>query len=391
MKLALKILFNFQLSIFQLIGFAPFKIKILEKNKITFKCTQIYKCYNLILILFLVSINIYILPRVFVNLYNEKETFLSRLLGLVLSYSSTVIIIIICLLYVFQQRKFIKIINQFTEVDLTLNRLKNIDKIDDQSTKIMFIIIFNLFFCTSVIICEIFLNEQFHISFFLYLYQFLAFSFYVIQYAILLTIIEKRFKSINGTFFKLKDSIAAQQPIENIRKYIIYKICIVEIIVLKRSHTKLFSMCSEIANFYSFGMLFMVPFIIVSIIINIYELLIPIITFYVYPDLMLRHVNQFSWMAMTLFPTLMVAMVASQIEEQMKKTGNIVQKILQECSMSPEIRRELKIFSLELLHRDFQFTAYNIIPVDCTILRTIFGAVATYLIIFIQFQADDGK
>ncbi|XP_074114291.1 putative gustatory receptor 28b [Cotesia typhae] len=106
---------------------------------------------------------------------------------------------------------------------------------------------------------------------------------------------------------------------------------------------------------------------------------------------MLRHVNQFSWMAMTLFPTLMVAMVASQIEEQMKKTGNIVQKILQECSMSPEIRRELKIFSLELLHRDFQFTAYNIIPVDCTILRTIFGAVATYLIIFIQFQADDGK
>lgn len=323
MKLVLKILFNFQLSIFQLFGFAPFKIKILEKNKITFKCTQIYKCYNLILILFLVSINIYILPHVFVNLYNEKETFLSRLLGLVLSYSSTVIIIIICLRYVFQQRKFINIINQFTEVDLTLNRLKNIDKIDDQFTKFMFIIIFNLFFCTSVIICEIFVNEQFHISFFLYLYQFLAFSFYVIQYAILLIIIEKRFKSINGTFFKLKDSIAAQQPIENIRKYIIYKMCIVEIIVLKRSHTKLFCMCSEIANFYSFGMLFIIPFIIVSMIINIYELLIPIITFYVYSDLMLRHVNQFSWMAMTLFPTLMVAMVASQIEEQVRNFTKI--------------------------------------------------------------------
>ncbi|XP_021930650.1 putative gustatory receptor 28a isoform X3 [Zootermopsis nevadensis] len=46
----------------------------------------------------------------------------------------------------------------------------------------------------------------------------------------------------------------------------------------------------------------------------------------------------------------------------------------------------LEVFSLQLLHRKVHFTACGIFPLDFTLLYSIFGAVTTYLVILIQFQ-----
>ncbi|XP_008546198.1 putative gustatory receptor 28b [Microplitis demolitor] len=216
-------------------------------------------------------------------------------------------------------------------------------------------------------------------------------SFYASEYAIVLAMIEKKFKSINNKFLKLKHSINVHLQSGSLRKCSVRKMCIVEVIALKRCHAKLYDLCSKISNFYSFGMLFIIPHCVTCIIIYIYDLLIPFIKYYMFSNLILRRASQYAWMLMILFPILIVAMIATKIKKQIKKTGIVIQEILHECLMSPEIRNEFKIFSLELLHQNFEFTAYDIIPVDCSILRTIFGAIATYLIIFIQFQADDSK
>ncbi|XP_057332614.1 putative gustatory receptor 28b [Microplitis mediator] len=281
--------------------------------------------------------------------------------------------------------------NQFFDVDYTLKRLRDMDTLDTDTIKLSWIFYGNIVFCTCVIISELFLNEQFFTSFFLYIYQSILLSFHANEYAIALAMIEKKFKSINNKFLKLKHSINAHLQSGSLRKFSVRKKYIVEVIALKRCHAKLYDLCSKISNFYSFGMLFIIPRCVACIIIYIYDLLIPFIKYYMFSNLILRRASQYAWISMTLFSILIVAMMATEIQKQIKKTGIIIQEILHECLMSPEIRNEFKIFSLELLHQNFQFTAYNIIPVDCSVLRMIFGAIATYLIIFIQFQVDKTK
>ncbi|KAJ9599233.1 hypothetical protein L9F63_010317 [Diploptera punctata] len=67
------------------------------------------------------------------------------------------------------------------------------------------------------------------------------------------------------------------------------------------------------------------------------------------------------------------------------RTAVLVHKLLNVVK-DPEIREELQLFSLQLLHRKVQFTACGFFPLDFTLLYSIIGAVTTYLVILIQFQ-----
>lgn len=301
---------------FILIGFAPFKIEKNGNSKIYYKYTKILKYYNLMLIFGIIVTNIYIIPNVFRDLYKEKQTVFSRLLGLVLSYLSTIVVIILLIIFSVQQQKLIKMTNQFFDVNYTLKRLQDMDTSDTDTIKITWIFYGNILFSTCVVISELFLNEQFFTSFFLYIYQSILLSFYASEYAIVLAMIEKKFKSINNKFLKLKHSINVHLQSGSLRKCSVRKMCIVEVIALKRCHAKLYDLCSKISNFYSFGMLFIIPHCVTCIIIYIYDLLIPFIKYYMFSNLILRRASQYAWMLMILFPILIVAMIATKIKKQ---------------------------------------------------------------------------
>ncbi|XP_069698463.1 putative gustatory receptor 28a [Periplaneta americana] len=70
---------------------------------------------------------------------------------------------------------------------------------------------------------------------------------------------------------------------------------------------------------------------------------------------------------------------------QANRTAILVHKLLAKIRDS-DIREELRLFSLQLLHRKVQFTACGFFPLDFTLLYSIVGAVTTYLVILIQFQ-----
>ncbi|XP_069677283.1 putative gustatory receptor 28b [Periplaneta americana] len=70
---------------------------------------------------------------------------------------------------------------------------------------------------------------------------------------------------------------------------------------------------------------------------------------------------------------------------QANRTAVLVHKLLSKTK-DPEVREELQLFSLQLLHRKVQFTACGFFPLDFTLLYSIVGAVTTYLVILIQFQ-----
>jgi len=54
-----------------------------------------------------------------------------------------------------------------------------------------------------------------------------------------------------------------------------------------------------------------------------------------------------------------------------------------------EGRKQLEIFSLQLLHRPLEFSACGLFTLDRTLITSIAGAVTTYLVILLQFQKED--
>ncbi|XP_033223109.1 gustatory receptor for sugar taste 43a-like [Belonocnema kinseyi] len=73
---------------------------------------------------------------------------------------------------------------------------------------------------------------------------------------------------------------------------------------------------------------------------------------------------------------------------QAKETGVIISELLT-LKWDIEIRKQLEIFSLQMLHRPLEFSACGLFIMDRTLVTSIAGAVTTYLVILIQFQSGD--
>nr|QHN69215.1 gustatory receptor 9 [Sirex nitobei] len=76
------------------------------------------------------------------------------------------------------------------------------------------------------------------------------------------------------------------------------------------------------------------------------------------------------------------------VSEESKKTASIVSKLLS-LDWEPEVRKQLKMFSLQLLHRPFELSACGHFSLNRSLITSIAGAVTTYLVILIQFQKGD--
>ncbi|XP_054270364.1 putative gustatory receptor 28b [Macrosteles quadrilineatus] len=67
---------------------------------------------------------------------------------------------------------------------------------------------------------------------------------------------------------------------------------------------------------------------------------------------------------------------------------NIVHELMNETE-DKDILRELEDFSLELIHGKVVFTAFDCFTIDYSLFTKIIGAVASYVIIFLQFGNFD--
>ncbi|XP_023704213.2 putative gustatory receptor 28a [Cryptotermes secundus] len=76
---------------------------------------------------------------------------------------------------------------------------------------------------------------------------------------------------------------------------------------------------------------------------------------------------------------------SSSTIQQANHTAVLVHKLITKTRDSG-LREELRLFSLQLLHRKVKFTACGFFPLDFTLLYSIVGAVTTYLVILIQFR-----
>ncbi|XP_071650659.1 gustatory receptor for sugar taste 43a-like isoform X1 [Temnothorax longispinosus] len=94
------------------------------------------------------------------------------------------------------------------------------------------------------------------------------------------------------------------------------------------------------------------------------------------------------WCIFHIWRLLMIVQPTYAATTQGKKTAVLVSQLLS-MSSDREEKKQLEIFSLQLLHRPLEFSACGLFILDRTLVTSIAGAVTTYLVILIQFQKDD--
>ncbi|XP_062554713.1 gustatory and pheromone receptor 33a-like isoform X4 [Armigeres subalbatus] len=103
-------------------------------------------------------------------------------------------------------------------------------------------------------------------------------------------------------------------------------------------------------------------------------------------ELFYMGVLNFIWYLYYLFFVLFFIAVGSKITREGKRIGVLVHKAIN-CATSSAVINELNIFSQQLLHRSPVITC-GLFVYDWTLLYTMIGATATYLIILIQFDVS---
>ncbi|XP_034948469.1 gustatory receptor for sugar taste 43a-like [Chelonus insularis] len=97
------------------------------------------------------------------------------------------------------------------------------------------------------------------------------------------------------------------------------------------------------------------------------------------------------WCILHIYRMLMVVQPCYATTKESKNTAVLISQLLT-YSWQPDVRKQLEIFSLQLLHRPLNFSACGLFSLDRALVTSMAGAVTTYLVILIQFQkADDSK
>ncbi|XP_011306496.1 gustatory receptor for sugar taste 43a isoform X2 [Fopius arisanus] len=100
---------------------------------------------------------------------------------------------------------------------------------------------------------------------------------------------------------------------------------------------------------------------------------------------------QLGWCVFHIFRMLIVVQPCYATTTESKRTAVLVSQLLT-YNWEPDVRKQLELFSLQLLHRPLDFTACGLFSLDRALVTSMAGAVTTYLVILIQFQkADDTK
>ncbi|XP_053596279.1 putative gustatory receptor 28b [Microplitis demolitor] len=90
------------------------------------------------------------------------------------------------------------------------------------------------------------------------------------------------------------------------------------------------------------------------------------------------------WALLCIYPAIVLTNSVTSVISEINRTGNIIYKLAAVYSTHTGIKYQLEQFSVELLHKNISFTAHEMIPLDNTLLTSVFGSIVTYIIILLQ-------
>ncbi|CAG5100887.1 Protein of unknown function [Cotesia congregata] len=320
----------------KLIGLSPWMMdtpKIFRKNR-----EVAGSSYNILLIISYILFDIFF---VYNNLNTVNQTIAS--IAAKLAFFSIICMSIILLIYIIRQKSLVIVKNRFNDVDKWLNGCVDYQLDHDNTNYWIFFTNMVLIYCWSIVRIVFTVSWAIDIALILTM----AFGFIlIVQYTMIINMINKRLKSINATLLKLGST--SQRAILN------------DFCTIKNAYVELCDMSDKIADFYRIPTLIVVFLSCIRNINNIYQIIL-------------------------------IFLHQAEIPSSAYLGGIFIIQIcfsftILTTSVTQVLRLHLSNFSNDLWHMKFEFTLCDIIPLDRTLLAVISGTTVTYLIIAIQFH-----
>ncbi|CAD6244466.1 GSCOCT00013877001.3-RA-CDS [Cotesia congregata] len=368
----------FQYILFKISGLSPWKQEFSAFRKIAteddsknlaWNFSHAGSCYNILLFTVIIVMTLIEILKEELEVI-ETDTMFGAVSSkfMVISMLSASIIFII---YVVRQTILINVNNQFKVLDAELKNCADYRAEDDTNYSI-----FTLNFLMTIFTLAARGNViQSVVRTLIWSTPFLISNWLIIQYTLLLFIIEKRFKRINRAVSKMG---TVNSKISHSRESVLQ-----DIGRIKLAYIILCDMCDQASNFYGFPTFISIFVLSIRSIFMLYYLILNLIRFeemdtfiWLYASFLLRNVFLF---------TLLTTYVTKTIKEN-EKTIEVINELRDRYFMDEKIEQKLKKFSKNLLYMRVKFTVCDVLPLDRSLLAVISGTITTYLMIIIQFR-----
>ncbi|XP_034949774.1 putative gustatory receptor 28a isoform X2 [Chelonus insularis] len=371
---------------FKVFGLFPWKITLfsISHTKATDPDNQAAKksyykhFYNIFLIVSFTSLHI--------NFYIEvqkttDETGTTTVVRRCLIFYGIITTLIILIYFVVRHKIISKAVNQLTKIDQVLNACNNYILVDNLG--IHYLLFINLLTCFSATMLQLATRPL--IVFFTWSIPAVLCNWVLTQYSLVLHIIINRLKSINKFLLKLnRISIDLESKSILFVKLPIIESIDTEITNIKCAYIELYSVCLQIANFYTFPTLLAIIFLCS---LSLYFCYFVIITHYeLVPFSMPERIMQIVWNIVVYYILIILSTYVNIFTNEKKRTVDIIHWILNTHRLDKKTEKKLKEFSQHLLHENIPFKVYDLMILDGSLLYAIISTAISYLIILIQFR-----
>ncbi|CAD6239866.1 GSCOCT00013870001.3-RA-CDS [Cotesia congregata] len=310
-----------------------------------------------------------------------KSELVDKIDKCLISYG-TLVLVVIWLSYVLQQKKMVTIVNGLYSIN---NNFKSCDKFTLKSDCRFYILsIINFCLCFGIIVIECFISGAY--TAILWIVPFITSSWVLIQYTLLLNVISQFFESINAKILQLADINTENYYQTALRsKVSLGDLAIKDINCISNAIMQLCDICDQVADFYAISILLIIVYFVTSTTFNSYFLILSLIIS-TNNDLLKLFLDFGNWFLIVSFDLISLTSNVTRITREFKKTPQYVSLLLNRCAMNSPTRESLLDFLLDLSYRNVNFNAYGVIALNGSLLQTIYGTIVTYLIILIQFR-----
>lgn len=265
--------FTFIHQIFlKIIGLSPWTVDssgIYKNHQLknhNFECyfSRAGSCYNVLLFITCICFDIFIVLNIS-SIKIDSRPILDAV-AVKLSFVATLCISLIPLIYIFQQKLIISVNRRFKTVDQKLNKCADFKMANDNTN--YFIFTTNLAITSCLIIMREIYYMSVEIVFAISIPYFIS-SWVIIQFAMLINMLKKRFESINLTISKL-GTIESKIPLS---RYSVLN----DISSIKYAYVELCEMCDDATDFYGLPLLIVIVMFAIRTLLNLYYIIIALI------------------------------------------------------------------------------------------------------------------
>nr|WGC54960.1 gustatory receptor 2 [Psyttalia incisi] len=382
--------------IFKFMGLAPIvvesprSLRTRTQNStqgLTFKRCIWGMVYIYILIILVFAASLITIP--FINAGSpHSDADLLHTFGAVKGVFGLISLFLTWLAVAFRYKTAVKILIKLVEMDNEMLMLPDLYYLETSKRRIMIMFVGNSIVWIIIFVLEILSVPDWWKIWTPLLLPSLVMNWYIMQYILMLVMIENRFVSVNRGLVMISNSRIETFFHADVRPADVSERVIVNnFMTLRRAHAILSGICRDISDYYSFPILPVMAFFCGASIYNSYYIIVPLVV-KTRQESVLQIMNMICWLTIQMLPVVVLSVCVTRVLNQMGTTGGTVYKVLARSILNYVAKDELKKFSFELLHKNVRFTAYDIFSLDCTLIQSVNNVQMRIILMIISTRHD---